>query len=88
MSDEIITQDPPKSDTHSPHLPSPPSFGFDQEGYFFLKIHSGMGFLSMLGFVQKAILWLNDRMTEFETRKKDQGLVKPNKGIGRFNIFK
>lgn len=67
----------------------PPSFGFDETGTFHLQIHSKAGFLAMIGFTQKAVFWLNDRMNEFEAKKKNESLIKPaSKGFGRFNLFK
>jgi hypothetical protein len=67
----------------------PPSFGFDEKGTFFLQINSKAGFLAMIGFIHKASMWMNDRMEEYEKKKKAESLIKPsNKGFGRFNLFR
>jgi hypothetical protein len=67
----------------------PPSFGFDEKGTFFLQINSKAGFLAMIGFIHKASIWMNERMEDYEKKKKSESLIKPsNKGFGRFNLFR
>lgn len=75
--------------TEAIHEIPAPIFGFNETGTFFLQIHSKEGFLKIMGFLEKAKIWMNVRMDEFEQKKKQESLIKPSsKGQGRFNLFK
>lgn len=66
-----------------------PTFGFTERGTFFLEIHQNAGFLAIIGFVTKAVLWLNEKMEEYEAQKRAQKIVQPKKNmLGKFNLFK
>lgn len=69
----------------------PAVFGFDEEGTFHLQIHSKTGFLQMIGFLYKAIVWMNNMHDQAEKKAQEQKdiLLNPtNKGFGRFSLFK
>lgn len=68
-----------------------PTVGFDQEGYFFVKIHMTYSYLAMLGFLDEAREWLMLRhkgssRNQFKEDEAKQ-LIKP-KGFRGFNLFK
>lgn len=72
----------------------PPICGFDESGYFYVKIDARYGYLSILGYLQESADWLKYHVNQQKIaamKEEKHGLVKPNffkKAAGRFNLFK
>lgn len=68
-----------------------PNFGFDDKGYFVVRVHSTVGYHAIQGYLLEAQAFLrgavlNQQRQEMEKKK----ILKPNEGKfrGRFNLFK
>lgn len=66
----------------------PPSFGFDEKGTFHLQVDSRLGFLNILGALQRSISYVNGAMNQQEAKDRQQreALVRPGQKI--FNKLK
>lgn len=63
-----------------------PSVGFNEQGYLVVKIHAEFGYLTILGFLEKAKDFMKMHVA-MQEQEKAQRLVKPSKK-GILQLFK
>lgn len=88
-TDEVLS---PKPEEPKPDAPiEQPAKGFTESGYFFVKIHSSFGYLTILGYLQEAadfLKWHINMQRQAEEKKKIIDPAKAKGWGGRFNLFK